>query len=190
MTPDEGRSLRAGGRTQVPAEFLEPEPPRYLVFGPIDRWLAGTFDGRALTLAESDGEPDVGPSGIADVKAHWESVTQRGTTVVVERLEVGSVGTEAHPALLGRLRVGAGTDAHTRFDAYVPSGGQTYCFALTWPAADAAAGEAEFTAMCRSIGMASKARGPVHFGSKLLWAALFGLGIGVVLHSVRKRARG
>lgn len=190
LTPDEGRLLRARGDIAIPDEFVQPEPPRYLVFGPIEQWLAGTFDGRVLTVLEIDGEPEVGPSGVAGIKAHWQGMAAHGIRVSTERLEVGAVGKDAHPALLGKFRVDSGGRRHARFDAYVPSGGGTFTFALTWPEDDLSAGEATFAAVQSSIAMASTARGSVNLGSKLLWAGLLGLGIGVVLHSVRKRARG
>lgn len=190
LTPDEGRLLQARANPAIPDDILAPEPPRYLVFGPVDQWLAGSFDGRVLTMVELDGEPEVGPNGIAGIEEHWRTMSAQGTPVATESLEVGSVGRDAHPALLGRFRVGSGSAQRARFDAYVPAGGQTYSFALTWPTDDIPAGAAAFERLRASLAMAAKPRGPSNFGSKILWAGLLGLGIGVVLHGIRKRARG
>jgi len=183
LTPDEGRQLERDA-VVMPAEIERPEPPNHLVFGPVERWLAGSFDGRTLSVDEIEGEPEVGPSGIAGIAAHWAQ--QPGEGVVIERLEVGSVGSPPHPALLGRFRVGAGPAAAARFEAYVPAGGRTYRFALAWPFADAPAGEAAFAQLSSSIAMASKPRGPTTLGSKLLWAGALGLLAGVALHVLRR----
>ncbi|HLU38564.1 MAG TPA: hypothetical protein VK081_04215 [Planctomycetota bacterium] len=191
LTPDEGRILKARAEPAIPEHLLTPHPPRLHVFGPIDRWLAGEFDGRALTVLEQDGEPDLDETGIAGIRGHFEELSRRGPQrFTFANLSVGAVGKGAHPAILGELVVEEGATRSIQFHAYVPSGGDTFVFALAWPTADRDAGAAAFAALCDGLRVAARPRGAVKLGGKLLWAALFGLAVGVTLHALRKRMRG
>lgn len=195
LTPDEGRKLAATTDRRLPLEFAEPAPPHVLVFGAADLWLAAGFDGHGLVVAEQPGEPEIGPAGVAAIRAHWEgSAEGPGPHYVVEAIEPGAVGAGAHPAILARLRGTDGSASWLRFDAYVPTGGDTLIFALRWPAPvsreDATAeGAAAWARLAATIKIARAARGSAELGGRLLWAVLLGLGIGLILHSVRKRQR-
>src|SRR5690606_37461579 len=99
LTPDEGRTLSSRPGSRVPSELREPQPPRFLVFGAIDAWLNGDYDGRALTVLELDGEVDVGPEGIAAIAKHWSAQSIDGRAVQPERIEASTVGRDGHPAV-------------------------------------------------------------------------------------------
>jgi hypothetical protein len=136
-------------------------------------------------VLQQDGEPDLDAAELDRIRAHYANLSARGPErYAVADLRLDSVGSE-HPAVLAEVRLGGGD--RTRFDAYVPSGGSTFIFALSWPSPDRANGKDAFAAMCRSLKLASRPRGPARLGSRLLWAAVLGLGIGVVLHTLRKR---
>lgn len=200
LTPDEGRTLAASTDRRLPLEFAEPAPPHVLVFGAVDRWLASGFDGQGLVVAEQPGEPEMGPAGVAAIRAHWEGTADdQGPRYVVEAIELGAVGAEAHPAILARLRATDGSASWLRFDAYVPTAGDTLIFGLRWPAPvsreDAAAegaateGAAAWARLAATIKISRAARGNAELGGRLLWAVLLGLGVGLILHTVRKRQR-
>lgn len=195
LTPDEGRTLAATTDRRLPLEFAEPAPPHVLVFGAVDRWLATGFDGQGLVVAEQAGEPEMGPTGIAAIRAHWEGTAEGPAPHhTVDAIELGAVGAEAHPAILARLRATDGSGSWLRFDAYVPTAGDTLIFGLRWPAAvsreDAGAeGAAAWARLIATIKISRAARGNAELGGRLLWAVLLGLGVGLILHTVRKRQR-
>jgi hypothetical protein len=192
LTPDEGRTLR-GSSASIPNDLLEPQPPHLVTLGDVDQWLRGAFDGKALTVAVVEGEPDLDEAGLAAVRAHFAGLSARGDVrYVVESLTRSAIGKAQAPAIMATLLVtGAGTGAsgpHLRLDAYVPTAGKTLSLALTWPHAQRQASEAAWAALCASVQLAGPARGPVRLGSKLLWAALLGVCIGAALHMLRKRS--
>ncbi len=188
LTPDEGRTLRGRG-DKIPPELLEPEPPRLVTLGAIDQWLAGTFDGKALSIVVIDGEPQMDEAGLAAVRTHYATLTTRGPDrYTLADLSLSTVGTAKYPAVVATVAIdAAGAATRLRFDAYVPSGGETLSFTLSWPDSDRAGGETAFGALCTSLQVGVPARGSTKLGSKLLWAALLGLCIGVALHALRKR---
>lgn len=195
LTPDEGRMLAASPERRLPLELAEPAPPHVLVFGAVDRWLASGFDGQGLVVAEQPGEPELGPAGVDAIAAHWEGTAEGpAPRYTVEAIELGAVGAEAHPAILARLRATDGSASWLRFDAYVPTAGDTLIFGLRQPASasreDAAAeGAAVWARIVATIKISRAARGNAELGNRLLWAVLLGLGVGLILHTVRKRQR-
>lgn len=191
LTPDEGRSLRSRGGGGVPAELLDPQPPHVVTLGNVERWLAGEFDGRALSVAVVDGEPDLDEAGLAALRSHFAALSARGAErYTIEKLTQASVGAGKCSALLANLLITDASTTRLRFDAYVPTAGETVTLALTWPVAQREAAEAAFRDLCASLQIGAPARGPGRLGSKLLWAALLGLCIGTVLHTLRKRMTG
>ncbi len=190
MTPDEGRSLAANPERRLPPELAEPAPPQVQVFGNVDAWLASGFDGRGLVVVEQAGEPDVGPAGVEAIRAHWRAQVAEGMPdYAVEAIDPGTVGADAHPAILARLKATAGDSTWLRLDAYVPTAGDTLIFGLRWPATAAVEGAAAWARLTGSLKLARKARGTAELGNRLFWAVLVGVGIGVVLNLVRKRQR-
>ena len=191
LTPDEGRSLRSRGGGGVPVELLDPQPPHVVTLGSVDRWLAGEFDGKALSVAVVDGEPDLDEAGLAALRNHFDSLSARGAErYAIEKLTLSSVSAGKCSALLANLVITDAGKTRLRFDAYVPTAGETVTLALTWPVAQREGAEAAFGDLCASVQIGAPARGPSRLGSKLLWAALLGLCIGTVLHTLRKRMTG
>lgn len=186
LAPDEARTLRER-KAALPTDLLEPAPPQLLVFGAVDAWLRGEFDGRALVVAEKEGEPPIDAEGAGMVRNHFASLG--ATTVKVVETRAGTIGPDQHPALLGEFEWASGTWPGARFEAYAPTAGTTLVFSLGWPAADHAAGKSTFAKLIGSAKFARKPRGPTGLGSKLFWAALAGLAIGALLHTMRKRPR-
>ena len=191
LTPDEARTLRASSGGKIPTDLLDPQPPRVVVFGAIDRWLAGAFDGQALSIVLLDGEPELDEGGLASIRTHFQQLSSRGVEkYALENLTIASVGSGKHPAALATLAIsGGGAGARLRFDAYVPTGGDTLSVALTTPSADRVAAEAMFRAVSDSLRVGAPARGANKLGGKLFWAALLGVLIGVALHQIKRRTR-
>jgi hypothetical protein len=185
LQPDEGRALRER-QVAMPSELLTPAPPQVLIFGPVEAWQRGEFDGRALVVVETEGEPEVDDAGVTNVRAHW--VAQGEARVRLGAVTAGTMGPDKHPALLSEREQLAGDWRGSRFEAYVPTAGVTLVFSLGWPTDDRTAGAAAWTKLAASAKFARQPRGPTQLGSKLFWAAVAGLVIGAVLHTLRKRA--
>lgn len=184
LQPDEGRALRER-KVAMPSELLTPAPPQVLIFGPVEAWQRGEFDGRALVVVETEGEPEVNDAGVTNVRAHWVA---QGEAVKLGAVTAGTIGPDQHPALLSERDQLAGEWRGARFEAYVPTAGVTLVLSLGWPTEDRAAGAAAWAKLAASAKFARQPRGPTQLGSKLFWAALAGLLIGAVLHTLRKRA--
>ncbi|MBK8974707.1 MAG: hypothetical protein IPM29_02165 [Planctomycetes bacterium] len=189
VTPDESLDLQR----LLPADVPRVQTGRVALFGDVDRWLAGDFDGRyLLALVASDFEAPEDDRRLATLRRHWEETTFAGGArreVLAGR--VATVGLEAHPCV--ELELLGLPDAVGRRDRaleiYASTAGHELilgfrCFADDW---DAAADT--LRRMAASLAFARPAAPPERLGDRLTRALTVGAIVGLALLGLRHLAR-
>lgn len=187
LTVDEARQLRA----QLPTSLSGVYPHQgQMVYGAVDRWIESGFEGFGLVVHQNQsGEIPLGEEGLQLLR---EEIPNRpGNPRRIVSLEERAIGEDSHPALVAEL---ASTDTNTRRDLrslefYVPTGGQLLILSFTsWEDSFGRAAPV-FQQMVSSLTFARQARGPKEVGDQLLYAALIGAVVGVILIVLRKTTR-
>lgn len=188
LTPDEARSLAAGRDPSMPADVVAPRPAAFYPYGDVDRWLARGFDGRCLTVQRAEGEATIDQDGLARVRAG--TVAGAGLRREVLSARIAALGPAKHPVLEcdSRLQLGEGTRWQRCLELFVPTGGDTLLLAFRAFEDDFAAALPELRAAADTLAFARPGRGPRRLGQRLLYPAMIGALVGVLLLVLRKKA--
>lgn len=188
LTPDEALALSKRPGNEIPADLLSPKRADAYAYGAIDRWLAGSFDGRCMIVEQVDGECPVDETGIEQVRASGAHTEERWSREVIS-LETTTVGTDALPAIEGLFRTTV-QDAARTLDSlvlFVPTGGNTLILTFRTSSDDFAAALPEFRAIAASLTFAQRPHGTPDPGSRVFYPLLVGAFVVVLLLVLRRR---
>jgi hypothetical protein len=188
LTPAEAASITRDHPGLLPADAALPQPPVFMPYGPVDDWLAGRFDGRWLAFGELDGEPEMSAAGVRAFAEHWTRVgQQQGARVKVVRLGLATAGRDRHPIVESVVEIAPkGAAPELRLEAFAPSAGKLLVFSVRARPDDPGAA-ALFADLLASLKIARPPRGPSRMMPRLIWAAAIGVGVGLILHMIRRR---
>ncbi|MCA8956654.1 MAG: hypothetical protein KDC87_11320 [Planctomycetes bacterium] len=184
MTPDEARALRDRMPAELDTLLVVGRIDR---FGAIDRWMTGDFDGRCLTVTVEDGEPEMGESTLAEVRAR----AAKSPGAAIERLELTEVGPDRRPAIActATFADAKGVVTARTSEFVVPSGGHTIRFSFHARAADWASAEPGFRRCIATLQTAAKAEGRKELSDQLQKSLIIGALVGLVLLVLYKTRR-
>ena len=189
LTVDEEITLRR----QLTPDMRHLIPGHRVSFGPVDSWLESGFDGTAL-LAELSDAPElpVDEGGIAQIRNRWESFTSPdGGRRVVLSARIIDLGTDHHRAIECRIRSipGDGSKAMEALEFYIPTGGHLLILSFrswedTFPET-----LATFRNVAHTLTFVRPPQGPEELADQLLYAAFFGILIGLLLLAANRTRR-
>lgn len=182
LTPDEVRALRP----ELPADLREMVVPgTFDRFGRVDRWLAGNFDGRCLTVAHREGEPSLDAKALARIRSRVE---ERGVYVSGKQ---ASLGPNEHPVLevVSRTRPEPGSRPMQALEIYAPTGGRVIIFEFRAYEDDFADALPLFREALATLVFAREPEGPSKLSDRLQNAAIVGAIVGLVLLVLYKWSR-
>ena len=186
VTPSELPELRA----ILPPDIHVTRPNSFYTVGPIDRWLAGDYDGVQLVVHEQGNELSMDQAGVDRILGHWKEASgTEGLRHEVVSSTITHVGPDNHPAIVcQRLIVpeGPGTPIQS-LDAYIPTGGRQILFSFRSRQEDFSEHLAEFRNMLASATFARRARGSQTLGNRLILPAAVGAFVGLMLLVLRRR---
>lgn len=190
LAPAEVKRVREACKT-LPHDLRQNEPTMFYGVGPVERWLAGEFDGVYLYVVEQDAEWHLEGEPRERLQHMWDHKGERdGHRYTVLRADRTDVGFDAYAAVVAERRIEPvdGRAQHS-LDVHVPTGGRelTLCFAC-WED-EWAAREPELRRRIDTLSFARPARGEVTLSDRLWTPVLFGAGIGLVLVVLYKRNR-
>lgn len=182
LTPGEARTLRP----KLPRDLREMVLPGVLDrFGQVDKWLAGSFDGRCLTVGLKAGEPPLDAEALATIRS-W--VEERGIYVSGT---LATVGPNNHPVLevVTRTQPEHGTKPMQALEIYAPTGGRLIIFMFRAYEDDFATALPLFRQALGTLIFAREAEGPPELSDRLQNAAIVGAIVGLVLLVLYKWSR-
>ena len=182
LTPDEARTLQP----KLPADLREMVVPGTLDrFGQVDKWLASSFDGRCLTIAQMEGEPSLDAEALATIRSRVE---QRGLYVSGRQ---ATVGLNNHPVLevVTRMQPGHWTKPMQALEIYAPTGGRLIIFEFRAYEDDFATALPQFRQALQTLVFAREPEGPPKLSDRLQNAAIVGAIVGLVLLVLYKWSR-
>ena len=190
LTPPEALRMRE----QLPFELQEIMPGRHFVYGDVERWLRDGFDGRSLLVVARADELPVDAEVLERIEQHWDAWRgPNGERREVIGAEVGTVGTDQHPALILDLRLHSVAPAPAlpmrAREYYASSTGQQLILSFRAWEDDWTDAEPLLRRMAASLTFARPPREPARLGDRLLDAGLIGGFVGVVLLLLRWRLR-
>ena len=182
LTPGESRTLRP----KLPGDLREMVLPGVLDrFGQVDKWLAGSFDGRCLTVGLKEGEPPLDAEALATIRS-W--VEERGTYVSGT---LATVGPNNHPVLevVTRTQPEHETKPMQALEIYAPTGGRLIIFMFRAYEDDFATALPQFRQALQTLVFAREPEGPPKLSDRLQNAAIVGAIVGLVLLVLYKWSR-
>ena len=181
LTPDEARTLRP----KLPIDMHKLWPGALDRFGQVDKWLAGSFDGRCLTVAQQEGEPSLDAEALAIIRS-W--VEQRGTYVSGKQ---ATVGLNNHPVLevVTRIQPEHWTKPMQALEIYAPTGGRLIIFEFRAYEDDFVTALPQFRQALGTLVFAREPEGPPKLSDRLQNAAIVGAIVGLVLLVLYKWSR-
>lgn len=189
LTPDEAFALSKRSPPVLPPDLLTPTTAAFYPYGEVDRWLAGAFDGRCLTVQQVDGEYPVDDDGVSVIREATAKATDDGWQREIVSTELVELGAAKHPAIQCTVRQVGGRPWPTVVSLllFVPTAGDTLILGFrTWEE-DFEAASAVFQKAAHSMTFARPARGPSKLGDQLLYPALIGALVGLLLLGLRRR---
>lgn len=190
LAPGEVLSLRRAV-TDLPHDLRENEPALFYGVGPVDRWLAGTFDGVYLYVVEQDAEWHLEGDLRERLQHMWDHKGEHdGIRYEVLSATKTEIGPDLHPAVLAERRISpvVGRTQHS-LDVHVPTGGRelTLCF-VSWDENFATA-VPTFRAAIDTMTFARRSRGELTLSDRLWTPVLAGAAVGLVLLLLYRRSR-
>lgn len=189
LTVDEEITLRP----QLIPDMRHLIPGHRVSYGPVDRWLESGFDGTAL-LVELSEAPEIpaDEAGIAQIRSRWDTYTSpTGDRRTVLSAHIIGLGADHHQAIECRIRSipGDGGKAVEALEFYVPTGGHLLILSFrswedTFPEA-----LTTFREMAGTLTFARPSQGPEELADRLLYAALIGVLIGLLLLAANRARR-
>lgn len=188
VTPDEALQLSREPTSLVPADLLSPRQVAFYPYGAIDRWLGGAFDGRCLTIQQLDGEYPVDQEGISVIRAASSLPGEGGWRREVLSAELVELGKGEHQTIQCTVRDQAqGSRTIKSLVLFVPTGGDTLVLSFRAWEDDYENALPEFHRVSASMTFSRPARGPTDLGDRLLYPALIGALVGLLLLGLRRR---
>ncbi|MEM7200020.1 MAG: hypothetical protein AAF628_07130 [Planctomycetota bacterium] len=189
LVPDEARTLQQRFSAKFPPDLLTPRQAGLYPYGPIDAWLRGEVQGRCLTLQKADGEIPVSDEGLADARSPQIAA---GWKREVEEARIVELGPDRHPAIECVTALDLGPDAPpiAALELLVPTGGNTLILSFRCWSADLAAALPAFRATTATLQFARPARGESKLSDRLVYPAVVGALVGLLLLVLRKRPSG
>ena len=188
VTPSELPDLRA----ILPADVRVTRPTSFYTLGPVNRWLVGDYDGVHLVVQEQRNELSMDQDGVDRILQHWQDVSgKEGLRHEVLSWEISEVGPDGHPAILCErlIRPDEPGPAIQSLDAYIPTGGRQILLSFRSSQEDFSQHLPEFRKMLASATFARAARGSETLGSKLVFPAVVGALVGLILLVLHRRRR-
>jgi hypothetical protein len=175
----------------LPLDVGRNEPALFYAVGPIDRWLAGDFDGSYLYVVEQDNEWHLGGDLQPMLQAMWDrkgaSDGNRYEILAVERTEAG-VGHD--PVVTCRRRITPPTGrAQCSLDVHAPTGGIELTLCFTCWDDDFQRQLPRFRAMLGTLELARKARGSTGLADRLWTPVIAGAIVGTLLLLLYRHTR-
>ncbi len=187
IAPNE--ALRVAEQALAPRDLRRAEPRVQYAVGPVDQWLAGTFQGPWLYVTEL-GEEAVLPEDFAvQLAAMWrEHGLATGVVHALTDVQPQEIGPGHHPVMLARrLTTPADGQRPTRsLDAYVATGRQQITFAFTCWADEFDRWEPSFQQWLQTATFARPARPKQKLTDRLWSPILTGALVGLVLLALYK----
>jgi len=192
VTPDEALQLSRQDPRQVPDWLLTPRQVAYYPYGSIGRWLDGDFDGRCLTVQELDGEYPVDEEGISVIRSAAGQPADQAADQEWQRevlsAEPAKIGSSEHPAIQCTVRDHSRDGTTSRsLVLFVPTGGDTLVLSFRAPDDDFERSLPLFQQIMATLTFARPARGPTELSDRLLYPALVGALVGLLLLGLRRR---
>ena len=189
LTPDEARTLSRRADKPIPGDVVGPRPAAYYPYGEVDGWLEDGFDGRCLTVVKVDGEPSMDDEGLASVRGQAKDAAGGWTRKVLEA-SVVELGAANHKVIqcTSRLVPGTGARPCLALELFIPTAGDTLILGFRAHEPDFATALPGFREVAATLSVARAARGPSKLGDRLLYPAIIGALVGLLLLVLRKKA--
>jgi hypothetical protein len=176
-------------RNSVPWALRQVVPGRLMVFGEIDAWLAGRFDGRALVVFLDTLEQPVDEVHLAELVERWRDWrSPEGDRREVLSAEVTTVGRNDHPALCLALRTtqGDGGPDIRALDFHTSTSGRQLILSFRAWENDWVVAEPEIRREAGTLTFPRPPREPEELGDRLWQAAIVGGLVAVLLVAIRQ----
>lgn len=188
MAPDEARRLR----DQLPVELHRTEPQLFYAIGPVDRWLAGGFDGAHIYVVEQGEEWVLGDDIAGAMQQEWQRLgRESGLRHEVTEVRRTTVGPAAHPViecLRDTAPEGGGATLRS-LDIYAATGGRQVLLAFRSRRDDFARWLPGYRKMLDTLTFASPPRGEATLADRLWTPILVGGLVGLVLVVLYRHTR-
>ncbi len=185
-TPSELPDLRA----ILPADVHATRPTSFYTLGPVDQWLDGDYDGVHLVVQEQRNELSMDQDGVDRILKHWQDVSgKEGLRHEVVSWEISQVGPDSHPAILCQrvIRPDEPGPVVQSLDAYIPTGGRQILLSFRSRQEDFSQHLPGFHKVLASATFARAARGSETLGSRLVFPAVVGAFVGLMLLVLHRR---
>ncbi|MHC4897488.1 MAG: hypothetical protein ACYTGW_10315 [Planctomycetota bacterium] len=164
------------------------------LFGRVDEWLRGKFDGRCLTVLQREGEPALDAAALLEISSWLEQRTadsESGCEYAYVSGRQATVGAASHPVLevVTRIQPGDGTKPMRALEVYAPTGGHTVILQFRAYEDDFATALPQFRQVLGTLVFAREPKGPANLSDRLQNAAIVGAIVGLVLLVLYKWSR-
>jgi hypothetical protein len=167
----------------LPFDVGRNEPRMFYAIGPVDRWLAGSFDGVYLYIVDQGNEWLLGDDFAQRLERMWvdkgSSDGIQHTLTAIRKQQLGDPVREA--IVCERTSQPQHGRAQRSRDYYVPAGGRQLTFQFTCWAEDFPSWLPRFEQMATSLVFARPARGVPTLGDRLWTPLLTGGLVGLAL---------
>lgn len=182
LAPGEVPALQAA-LPNLPADLRRTEPRMFYPVGPVDRWLAGDFDGVYLQVHEQDNEWHLEADLAERLRAMWRDKGRSdGVDYAVDTIDTRPVGRQGFTAVVCERRSTPPPPgvAQWSLDVHTPTGGRQLSLSFTCRAADRTVWAPRFGAMLATLSLPRKPHGEVSLFDRLLWPLVGGAIVGTV----------
>jgi len=192
LTPDEARRLKKDPGKEFPAALIHPGLRTNMYpYGHVDRWLAGGFDGRCLCVQLSEGEPGMDQESIDKILSFAKESSAAGHRFDIRSSRFSKLGEQGQSVIETRaVRVFEdGARPMQELGFYVPTGGQTLILAFRSFEEDFEQVLPTFERAAATLRFSRPPRGPKRQTNDIVWAAIVGAFVGVLLLLLRRKSR-
>ena len=190
LAPGELTSLRQS-LASLPYDLRQNEPSLFYGVGPVERWLAGEFDGVYLYVVEQDAEWHLEGELQARLQHMWDHKgASDGMHYEVLSATPSKIGPDAHPAVVVERRISPVLGRVQRsLDIHVPTAGRELTLCLTCWDEEFPARVAAFRAALDTMTFARRSRGELTLSDRLWTPVIAGGVVGIVLIVLYRRSR-
>lgn len=188
LTPDEGRALRPKLPADLATRIVLTQLDR---FGAIDAWQKDQFDGRCLTIAREDSEPEMTAATLDEVRSIVAARNQDSPfQIEIVELKLAELGETKIPVIASTIRLTQnGKPFAEALEFLIPTGGRTLRLSYRASPADFAAAEPLFRRSAASLVLRRPAQGPKDLADKLEMPLIIGGVVGLILLVLYKTRR-
>ena len=190
LAPNEARTI--GANPRAPARLSFAQPHHFYAVGPVDQWLAGSFDAPWLYVVEQDQEWYVADTFAEDLRTMWAAEgAARGERHDLRDIERTKAGTQQIEVVIAkRLSTPAdGRPAVASLDVHAPAGGRQLTLSFGCPPEQFADHEASFRSWLATLTFARIAKTQASLGDRLWTPLITGAVVGLVLLVLYKHTR-